>query len=142
MQCPLIYNYDQVFLSLYFPSPPTTGLVLNVTKLREVSLAKSLPIPWATTLVSMTLSNIRTDPSTPSHPHTGTPSGATQNSKIGTVHVLYQVSTTSLITSHYGYLSKLCFDNVYIGLKMSLLWDSKYVCVYQFTTNREACCSM
>ncbi len=88
------------FCSLFIPliPSPTTGLVLNVTKLREVSLAKSLPIPWATTLVSMTLSNIRTDPSTPSHPHT--PSGATQNSKIGTA-LVSSPHLHRLLVQHY-----------------------------------------
>ena len=45
-----------------------------MTKLHEVSLAKALSVPWASTLISMTPSNIRTEPSTPPHPHTGTPS--------------------------------------------------------------------
>ncbi|XP_064397549.1 guanine nucleotide exchange factor subunit RIC1-like [Halichondria panicea] len=106
--CLLLASRDchMTIMGLSLTTVPTQGLVLNVTKLREVSLAKSLPIPWATTLVSMTLSNIRTDPSTPSHPHTGIPSGATQNSKIGTgAHpqgvvgsVLFNVSGRLLMT--------------------------------------------
>ena len=41
---------------------PTKGLIVSVVKLHEVSLAKSLPVPWANTLVGIVPTNIRTEP--------------------------------------------------------------------------------
>ena len=43
-------------------APFLSGPVLSVVKLHEMSLIKSLPQPWANTLVSMVPSNIRTEP--------------------------------------------------------------------------------
>lgn len=41
---------------------PSKGLVLSVSKLHELSLAQSLPHPWATSLIAMVPSTIRTEP--------------------------------------------------------------------------------
>jgi hypothetical protein len=45
---------------------PTRGLVLSVSQVHEFSVAKSVPQPWAHTLVSLTPSSIRTEPGIPS----------------------------------------------------------------------------
>lgn len=41
-----------------------SGTALSVDKLHEVSLAKSLPQPWPTSLIAMVPSTIRTEPGT------------------------------------------------------------------------------
>ena len=46
------------------PPLPPAGLVLSVTQVHEFSVARSVPQPWANTLVSLTPSSIRTEPGT------------------------------------------------------------------------------
>ena len=58
--------------------------MLSVEKLHEMSLVKSLPHPWASTLVAMVPSNIRTEPTGEYRYRQGEPSRA-MDSVVGRV---------------------------------------------------------
>jgi len=65
---------------------------MSVDKVHEVSLASHLPSPWASTLVSITPSNIRTEPAQT------TPTMTTPTTHIGSI--LLNISGKIMMIQH------------------------------------------